>query len=146
MPRIPRPRARRRLQARHAAALAGFTLIELMIVVAIVAILAVIVYPSYTAQVRKARRAEAQQVLLDVASRQQQLLLDTRAYAGDLAGTRALVPPTVSAFYRVEVSAASTGAAPAFTASATPFGEQAADGCGTLSINQASQRLPAACW
>ena len=144
MPRTPRPPARRRLQARHAAVPAGFTLIELMIVLAIVAILAVIVYPPYTAQIRKARRAQAQQVLLDVASRQQQLLLDTRAYAGDLASTRALVPPTVSAFYRVEVSAAS--APPTFTATATPLGDQAADACGGLSINQAGQRLPSGCW
>ena len=38
---------------------AGFTLLELMIVVAVVAILALIALPNYTEQVRKGKRAEA---------------------------------------------------------------------------------------
>ena len=146
MTRLPRPQARRRPPPSAAPGMAGFTLIELMIVVAIVAILAVVVYPSYTAQVRKARRAEAQQVLMDIASRQQQLLLDTRAYASTLADTRATVPPTVTAFYRIEVTLPAAATAPAFTATATPLGDQAADTCGVMTINQTNQRLPANCW
>src|SRR5688572_20713414 len=38
---------------------AGFTLLELMIVVAVVAILALIALPNYTEQVRKGKRADA---------------------------------------------------------------------------------------
>src|SRR5688500_5524273 len=38
---------------------AGFTLLELMIVVAVIAVLAMIAFPSYTEQVRKGRRADA---------------------------------------------------------------------------------------
>ena len=38
---------------------AGFTLIEMMIVIAILAIIIAIAYPAYTEQVRKARRADA---------------------------------------------------------------------------------------
>jgi type IV pilus assembly protein PilE len=40
-------------------ALAGFTLIELMIVVAVVGILALVAFPSYQDSVRKSRRADA---------------------------------------------------------------------------------------
>ena len=42
---------------------AGFTLIELMIVVAVIAILAALAMSSYAEQVRKGKRAEAVQAL-----------------------------------------------------------------------------------
>jgi len=57
----------------------GFTLIELMIAVAVVAILAMIAVPTYTAQMVKGRRSAAEAVLLDIAQRQQQYFLDSRA-------------------------------------------------------------------
>jgi type IV pilus assembly protein PilE len=126
----------------------GFTLIELMITVAVVAILAAIAYPSYQEHVRKSRRAAAQGVLMDVASRQQQIFVDSRAYAADLAGTGASVPVNVQAVYAVSVaaSAATPTQPPAFVAMATPTGGQAEDRCGTLTINQAGVKTPAGCW
>jgi len=112
----------------------GFTLIELMITVAIVGILAAIAYPAYQDQVRKSRRAEAQSVLMNIGTRQQQMLLDTRSYAATAASLSVTVPPQVTTYYAVSVSApASTP--PSFAATATPQGDQAKDKCGTLGID-----------
>src|SRR5690606_9195836 len=47
---------------------AGFSLIELMIVVVIVAILAAIAYPSYQRYVQQTREAEAQGQIMELAS------------------------------------------------------------------------------
>ncbi len=125
----------------------GFTLVELLITIVVVGILVSIAYPSYTNHLRKSRRAEAQRVLMDIALRQQQILLDTKAYAADLAGSGASVPPSVTPFYDFTVVGTNTtGTAPTFTATATPRGTQVADTCGTLTVNQASARAPTNCW
>jgi type IV pilus assembly protein PilE len=59
----------------------GFTLIELMIVVAVVALLAAVGYPSYRDHVARSQRSAGQQLLSDIAQRQEQYLLDRRQYA-----------------------------------------------------------------
>jgi type IV pilus assembly protein PilE len=59
----------------------GFTLIELMIVVAVIGILAAVAYPSYQSYVARANRADAQQFMMKMDSRQKQLLIEQRAYA-----------------------------------------------------------------
>ncbi len=123
----------------------GLTLLELVVAMAVVALLASIAYPAYTEHLRKSRRAEAQQVLMDIALRQQQLMLDTRAYANGLAATGATLRPSVSAHYRIEVTATG-GATPTFTATATPLADQAIDACGTLSVTDANVREPSRCW
>ncbi len=125
----------------------GFTLVELLITIVVIGILVSIAYPSYTNHLRKSRRAEAQRVLMDIALRQQQILLDTKAYAADLAGSGASVPPSVTTYYDITVVGTNTaGTAPVFTATAVPKGIQAADTCGTLTVNQASVRTPSTCW
>jgi type IV pilus assembly protein PilE len=70
----------------------GFTLIELMIVVAIVAILAAVGYPSYRDHIARGQRSQGQQMLSDIAQRQEQFLLDARRYATTMAELRASVP------------------------------------------------------
>lgn len=123
----------------------GFTLIELMIAVAVVGILVAVGLPSYASAVRKAHRADAQAVLMDLASRQQQMLVDTRKYVGTVEDLRTSVPPKVAANYTVAI-VLGTGTAPTFVLSATPQGAQAKDSCGTLTLDHSGVKLPANCW
>lgn len=59
----------------------GFTLIEVMITVAIVAILAAVALPSYRKYVVRAARVEAQTELLELASLQEKIFLNSNSYA-----------------------------------------------------------------
>src|SRR3982751_6297435 len=63
---------------------AGFTLIELMIVVVVIGILAAVAYPSYQDYVKRAKRSDAQQFMTEIALRETQYILDARAYTAAL--------------------------------------------------------------
>jgi type IV pilus assembly protein PilE len=123
----------------------GFTLIELMITVAVIGILAAVAYPSYLDQVRKARRADAQAILLNIAARQQQMLLDTRAYVATTSGLNISVPSSVQNAYTISITVGA-GAVPSFSATATPLGSQSADKCSVLSVDQTGSKSPSTCW
>jgi type IV pilus assembly protein PilE len=124
----------------------GFTLIELMIAVAIVAIIAMIAIPSYTAQIVKGRRSAAEAVLLDIAQRQQQYLLDTRGYAPNVAALNTTTPVNVSAYYNVQIDPLPAGPPPSFTARATPLPGTAQAGDVTLTIDNTGVKAPAGTW
>ena len=141
----------------------GFTLLELMIVVVIIGILAAIAIPSYQDSVRKGRRSAAQTLLMEMASKQQQYLLDTRSYALGAAGVTTLgygtLPKDVNGFYTVDSCPSPATAAsvpcgttattpPSFTLIATPVagGPQASDGALTLDNLGAKTRNGASGW
>ncbi|TAN13146.1 MAG: type IV pilin protein [Burkholderiaceae bacterium] len=137
----------------HSLSDAGFTLIELMIVVAIVAILAAVAYPSYINYIVRSNRAAAESFMLEVSNRQQRYLLDARSYAADLATLQIGAPSEVSNNYAITTAPKAGTTPPGFTVTATPQGAQATRdaGCGTLSIDEAGAKTAgakgvSACW
>lgn len=130
-------------------ATSGFSLLELMLALAIVAILAAIAYPSYGRYGFRARRAEAQILLLRIATAQERYYAGHNKYAE--LGELGFDDPAVSEhrYYRAEVALDGSGNAgedQGFVATAMPDedGAQQGDACGALSIDHAGRKLPAA--
>ena len=124
-----------------------------MSVVAIIGILVAIAFPSYQTHLRKGRRAEAQSFMLEAANRQQQYLMDARAYAlgsgSTFLTTLSLTPATsVTNFYALTVTPAAATTPPSFTIVATPIAgtPQEPDGILTLDNTGAKTRSGNAGW
>lgn len=121
---------------------AGFTLIELMIVVAIIAVLLTIAYPGYQTQVMKSNRSEGQAAIQAAADMQEKYYLQNRTYAPDVP-TLGVNGTTDNNFYTITL----VGNANGYTITATAAGPQVNDtGCTVLTMNDAGQKLPAVCW
>lgn len=116
---------------------AGFSLIELMVVVAIVAVLTAIAVPSYQEQVRKSRRAQAKADLVEYAQMAERFFTVNNTYAG-FAVPVAQSPREAGSTARYTLATATT--ATTFTLTATATGAQASDRCGNLSITNTGQK------
>ncbi len=150
------------IKVQEASPLAGFTLIELMVVLAIMGILAMVAYPGYQESMRKSRRADAITAALSIQVAQEKFRANCAFYAQNLGGGNVCGAnagaSTVQAssltgedFYTMSILAASaTGNA--YTIVATAKGAQASDidclsmsiAFSTLSPNGA--KAPASCW
>lgn len=126
----------------------GFTLIELMITVAVVAILAAVAIPSYSEHVRKSRRAQAKADLVELAQQLERFHTVQNTYNGmTLPFTQS--PRDGKSYYTLSLSGAATSSS--FTLQAVPGTGQDKDKCGTLTLDQAGRKTPAAakvagCW
>ncbi len=114
---------------------AGFTLIEVMIVVAIIAVLSAIAFPSYTEYVMRGNRAEARTALLEAQQFMERFYAansryTTAADANPTLPARLQNIPDASARYTLTVTATIN----AYTLTANPAGSMAADKCGALSV------------
>lgn len=113
---------------------AGFTLIELMIVVAIVGILVAIAYPNYMEYVQRSNRSEGQALLQDAAARQERFFAQNNTYASTAAqlglrGTSGTTVRSDTGKYTLTVGGGGGG----YTLTATQaFGDAA---CGNLTLN-----------
>jgi type IV pilus assembly protein PilE len=139
------------------ARLAGFTLIEMLIVVLIVATLAAIALPAYRNAIIKSNRSAAEQFMSDVSNREEQYLLDQRSYAsGSWPGAGGLnTAPTSDVLANYTFVAVTTGndcngtavVAPAYVISATAIGSQASDGnLGNLCLDSRGNKTPTTKW
>jgi type IV pilus assembly protein PilE len=122
----------------------GFTLVEVLIVVAILGILVAIALPSYQEQVRKSARAEAQSFLTDVASRQQQYLVDKRRYATS-AELGVSLPTSLQPKFSPVVVNVPDVTPPRFELRLVATGDQVKDKCPTLTIDNRGNRGPDGC-
>lgn len=116
---------------------AGFTLIEIMIVVVIVAILAAVAVPTYSRYVFRSRRGDAQALLMRLADAQERWYAVHNQYASlDELGYD---DPAISEhqFYSVTIPVHDDSS---FTATAAPQGVQENDQCGSLSISSTGSK------
>ncbi|MDG1819038.1 MAG: type IV pilin protein [Porticoccaceae bacterium] len=120
---------------------AGFSLLELMIVIVIVATLSTLAYPSYQQHIIRSNRAAAQQYLLEVASLQHQFILDNRSYATTLAALGASPNTRVADHYIVTIADSDNSVSPpTFTLQAAPRSGSVQQGSDTVSINHLGQK------
>lgn len=122
---------------------AGFTLVELMIVLAIIGILASVVYPSYTSYAERSRRSEAQSGLIQMQLQQEAFRMLNPSYATDFgAGVNDVKQPT-STFYEFSMTAGPS----TYTLTAKAIGIQLSDtNCKEIVLDQSNNKTPEACW
>ncbi len=111
---------------------AGFTLVELMIVVIIVGILTMVAVPTYLAQMRESRRTEARNYLVELASREERYYATQNGYtstasnlgyAGFGSGN-----PVGSGYYYITVTVPDPNiTAPSYLLTATPVAGKGQD-------------------
>jgi type IV pilus assembly protein PilE len=118
---------------------AGFTLVELMIVVLIIAIIAAIAYPAYGRYVAKANRGAAKACMSEYAQWYERQFTTALTYVSAVAPVMGCATES-SLDLRYTITTVS--AARTYTITATPLTAQATRDarCGTLTLDQAGTR------
>ena len=126
----------------------GFSMVELLVAVAVVGILAAIAIPSYNSYTIRGSRLSAQGELLNLASVQEKIFLNSNAYspsvttaydgtsAGGLGRTSGL---TSDGKYTLSLNI--TTPSQTYTLTATPVSSKSQANDGNISISENGQRL-----
>lgn len=133
---------------------AGFTLIEMMVVVVIIGILSTIAYPSYRNYVMQTRRADAQVALMELAQFMERHYTRHGGYLeGGHTGDGPTLPFSVSpndggtAMYQLSLDEVSRQG---YSLQAVPQNMMSADSCGTFTLDhlgrKGSEGPVAECW
>jgi type IV pilus assembly protein PilE len=118
--------------------LAGFTLIELVIVVGVIGVLAVIAYPSFQDSVRKSRRADAIAGLNQLQQLQERFRGQQPTYADAVASLPSPAAATSPERHYVLAVSAASASGYTMTATASPTSPQFADTkCRVLRVSMA---------
>lgn len=119
---------------------AGFTLVELLVVISIISILAGIAYPSYQSYILDSRRGEAKAELIKAQLKQTALHILSPLYTKD----KIALGLTDSVHYNFSVISAGKTT---YLMQAIAIGGQTRDAeCLTLTINQNNDQTPINCW
>jgi type IV pilus assembly protein PilE len=135
---------------------AGFTLIELMIVVVIIGILAVISYPSYQSHLIETRRSDARSSLLDISARLERFMISNNSYTTVVSGATGLnlgSNTSAEGYYTIAITAGNfcgSNIAICYQITATAIAPQDQDTeCATITLNSTGARsgtTAGACW
>ena len=132
---------------------AGFTLIELMMVLVIVAVLAALAWPSFINAVNRSRRSDAMSALAEIMQAQERWRANNPSYKTAL--TNPLLPGarTISAGLHYDLSMVAgsvSGIGYQVSAAARTGSPQSSDsGCQTLQVRMDGGQVtytPTACW
>lgn len=126
----------------------GFSLMELLVTVTIIGILLAIAVPNYNEYIRRSSRSAAQSELLELASIQEKIFLNSSAYTQNV--TTAYTGNSTGGLGRTSgrtqdgkytLSFGLLGTATTYTLTATPVPGSTQVGDGNISVNEAGRRL-----
>lgn len=127
----------------------GFSLIELLVTVAVIALLARIALPSYQRYVVKASRVAVQTELLQLASLQEKIYLNTSRYSasvtnhynGTSANTHGLGATGTSRDGKYTITVDTPADGQTFILTATPVAGSSQAGDGDITLNQSGRKV-----
>lgn len=114
---------------------AGFTLVEMMIVVMIIALLAAIAYPNYTAYAMRSRRADGKDLAMRIASAEERYFTNLNRYTSTLSDLGFASNLSEKQYYAATVVLGAAGQTYTITLTPQAGTPQVNDLCGSLTIN-----------